>query len=256
MHRLAPFALIAACCLLAEPALAAKTYYIDQIVDYTTACPYGDLYDDTHVLDDKLQLRGWSGWKYVDADAWALDFREQCSTVYGNGGNDITYADAKNLAVFSGHGGPGVLFFGTASDVCAFNIQTDMRLGVMAGNSAGHAIYMSCDTLDKDSTGKPLYGGREWLRQQYGFHGITGDNSDAYGSFFDDTSTKTNGDAWLDRLSNQHAIVIAYENGTGDCWAIDASAKLRANVLNSSRSGGPACGAAQSQYQWCSRWAN
>src|SRR6185436_13428079 len=85
------------------------------------------------------------------------------------------------------------------------------------------------------SSGTPLHGGWEWLRQQLGFHGTTGDQTGAYGSFFDDTQYKGNSQAWLDRLWDQPAIAISYATGNNSCWDIANNARLKTNHFTSPR---------------------
>jgi hypothetical protein len=242
--------------VVSHPALAAS-YYIDQLVNYPSPCTAPTLFDDTTALKSRMDAASWSGSKFTDSSAWAQDFREGCSSTYGAGGLDGSYTDTHSFSVFSGHGSRATIYFGTQHDACSLNIDNEERLGQMNGSSAAQALYISCDTLDIDSGGAPLEGGMEWLRQQFGFHNLTGDQTAAYGSWFDDTSTKSNAQAWLDRLSNQPAVVFSYSNGWGsNCWDVDSSAKFKANVYNSPRTGGATCGNGPPAYQWCSRWVN
>jgi hypothetical protein len=242
---------------LASPAAhATKSYYIDQLVNYPSPCTQPTLFDDTTALKSRMDAASWTGSKFTDGSAWVQDFRESCSSSYGAGGLDSSYADTKTLAVFSGHGSPATLYFGTAHDTCNINLDNQARLGSMSGSTAAVGMYISCSTLNHNGSGVPLSGGYEWLQQQLGFHNLTGNQTAAYGSFFDDTATKSNAQAWLDRLWDQPAMVISYANGTGNCWDIANSAKLKADIFNSPRGSGPSCTAGQPLYQWCSRWVN
>jgi hypothetical protein len=229
---------------LATSALAAQTYYIDQLVNYPAPCTQATLWDDTTALKSRMDAASWTGVKYTDGAAWVKDFREGCSSVYGSNGLDGTYGDNKSFTIFSGHGSSGTLYFGTQNDTCSININNQVRLGSMNGAQAAVAMYISCTTLHDA-------GYNEWVQQQLGFFNTVGNNTAAYGSFFDDTWTKSNARAWLDRLSGQPAIVISYSNGTNSCWPISNGAMLKANAYTSPRGGGPTCGAGQPQHQEC-----
>jgi hypothetical protein len=250
------FGVIGLAGMLATSAHGARTYFIDQVVNYPTPCTQPNLFDDTWSLKSRMDAASWTGSKYTDGAAWARDFRESCSTQFGTSGLDNIYGDASSFTVFSGHGNPAKLYFGVAQNTCTINIDNQVRLGAMNGASAAVAMYLSCSTLSKNSSGTPLHGGLEWVRQQLGFHDITGDQTAAYGSFFDDTQNKNNSQAWLDRLWDQPAIAISYANGNNSCWDISNSARLKMNNFTSSRGGGPSCGGGQPLYQWCSMWAN
>jgi hypothetical protein len=234
---------------------AAATYFIDQVVDYTAPCGSTDLFDDTSGLKTRLDAASWTGAKFVDADAWATDFRESCSNTYGANGQDNLYADSKALTVFSGHGSTSTLGFGVAQNTCTLNIDSQARLGSMGGAGAAVAMYISANTLQLNSSGAPVSGGNQWLRQQLGFHNLMSDLGSRYGAFFDDTSVKGNAQAWLDRLADQPASAVSYANGaSGDCWNVASSAKLKAGVFRSPRTSGPSCGGGQPLYTWCSQW--
>ena len=256
MNRRMLFGVIGLAGLLASSAHGARTYFIDQVVNYPAPCTQPTLFDDTWFMKLRMDAASWNGSKYTDGGAWERDFVESCSSQYGANGLDNVYGDASSFTVFSGHGSPAKLYFGTTQNTCLINIDTQSRLGAMNGSTAAVAMYLSCSTLSKTSAGVPTHGGLEWVRQQLGFHGVTGDQTAAYGSFFDDTQNKNNSQAWLDRLWDQPAIAISYANGNGNCWNISNNARLKMNNYTSPRSGGPSCGGGQPLYTWCSMWVN
>jgi len=231
---------------------ADKSYYIDQVINYSGSdCGGNDLFDDTHDLKTALDANGWGGDLWFDNDAWAFDFRENCSTSYGSYGSDYKFADNKFLDVFSGHGSTNIIHFAANSDTCNFNLESDSRLGEMAGKKAGIAMWLSCYTLTGPSPGTVP---NMWLWQQFGFSGNTGDNTAAYSNMYLDTNTKTNSAAWMDRLWDQPATAVSYASGTTSCWTTtDYNAKMRAGTYLSPRTGGPACGANPVQKR-CARW--
>jgi hypothetical protein len=235
---------------------ATKTFYIDQVINYPSPCTQATLWDDSYAIKSRMEAASWTGQKWTDSDAWVKDFRESCSSTYGSGGMDNSYADAAAVSIFSGHGSTGTLYFGSNNDACSINIDNQSRLGSMSGAGGAIAMYFTCDTLMINAGGTPLNGQNEWLQQQLGFHGTIGDLTTQYASFFDDTSTKNNAQAWLDRFSGQASDVITYSNGSGNCWDVAASAKMKADIFNSPRGSGPSCGAAQPNSTWCTRWAN
>lgn len=249
MKPLVTIGLLSATMGLATNALGERTYFIDQLVHYPAPCNYGDLFDDTYSMKSRMDAAGWNGVKWVDEDAWVRDWREHCSSVYGSNGVDNSNADNRSLAVFSGHGGDyGMLYFGTQNDTCSIDIDNQARLGSMDGAVAAVAMYISCETLHEG-------GYNEWVHQQLGFYEPTGNNTSAYASFFDDTSWKSNSQAWLDRLPGKSVLILSYTNGwDSNCWTVSDGAKLKANTYTSPRGSGPTCGAGQPPFMWCARW--
>lgn len=164
MKRLAiSFVTLGMTATLASPSFATKSYYIDQLVNYPSPCTQATLFDDTSAIKSRMDTESWSGLKFTDSAAWAKDFREHCSSTYGSEGLDSLYADAQAVSIFSGHGSPGALYFGTQRDTCTLNIDNEARLGSMSGATSAVAMYISCQTLSKDASGAPTNGGSEWL---------------------------------------------------------------------------------------------
>jgi len=227
-------------------ARADQSYFIDEVVHFPAPCTQPTLWDDTYQLKSHMDAAGWSGPKWVDASAYCTDWREGCSPIYGSYGQDGFNADHHAFAIYSGHGNPATLYFGTQADSCAININDQARLGAMDGISsvAAVAMYNSCSTLHNG-------GYNEWLWQQLGFYDVVGANTAQFATFFDDTATKSNSQAWLDRVSGPK-IVISYSNGAGtDCWAVSNGAKLKANTYTYPRGSGPACGQPQPPHTEC-----
>jgi hypothetical protein len=251
---------VAALAFGSSKVFANSSYFIDQVVNYPSPCTQPTLFDDTASLKSHMDSAGWSGTKFTDGDAWVRDFREACLfngvSYYGGDGLDSTWADNKSFTVFSGHGSLNTLYFGSNQNACNININNQSRLGSMSGAQAAVAMYIACDVLDLDGSHNPLGGGNEWVNQHLGFHGTTGNQGTRYGSFFDDTSSKSNAQAWLDRMYDQPAVVISYANGTGNCWTVDSNAKLKAQSYTTQRGSGPACTGGQPLYQYCTRWVN
>jgi hypothetical protein len=83
--------------LLAERAEAAKTYYIEESTDYTgNGCQDDNVNTLSASLRTGLDNAGWSGQRWVNADAWPQDFQEACSSDYEPGGLDLHVARGRS----------------------------------------------------------------------------------------------------------------------------------------------------------------
>jgi hypothetical protein len=71
---------------------------------------------EADVMLNDMRVAGWSGDNYVQYDAWPQDFRESCNGIYGPGGLDNQYGDAFDFTVFTGHSGPGEIFYSHPHD--------------------------------------------------------------------------------------------------------------------------------------------
>lgn len=139
---------------------AAWTYFIGESTDFTgNGCENTNLNTITASLKGGLDVSGWSGTRYVNADSWPNDFMESCNTsTYGNGG-DFAWSDAHVLAVYAGHGSVGSLQWGyKAGDMCTVDMKSSsnvnttgvMRLGQMDGATASYGVWLTSCTLKKD----------------------------------------------------------------------------------------------------------
>ena len=241
--------------MAARNAHATKTYFIDEVTDYTgNGCGNNsDLNTVTSSLQTALNNTSWSGDRYTNGDSWPQDWWENCSSNYGSSGLDSTYADTKVLAVFAGHAARRTLPFGYVHDgACSTNLTDNARLGSMNGATAGFGMWLGCEVLNSDDLTTNMH---QSLRQQAGWENVIsiGDNDPR--DFYNATNTKTNADAWLDEMadSSRRAIIATFSRSSGsDCWSKHNSGKLRNDVNNSAMGGGASCGNGQPTYWACS----
>jgi Family of unknown function (DUF6345) len=123
-------------------ASALPTYYIDESTDFTgNGCENADLNDVTSSLQDVFDAFGYTGDRFINQSAWPHDFVEACSSSFGSGGLDITYADDASIAVYAGHGNTGFAQWGFArNSMCRVDMASTttpttkgvMRLGQMS----------------------------------------------------------------------------------------------------------------------------
>jgi hypothetical protein len=246
--------------LLAVSAMssASKTYYIDEGVtfDGTSGCPaISNVNTITATLQTSLNTDSWTGSRYVDALAWPQDFWEACSTTYGSGGLDSTYADTKSLAVYAGHGNVRYLAFGQAHNgACAIDFTNNMRLGEMSGVSAAFGMWLACDVLQGSEMGSNMY---QRLRQQAGWQNSISINDNEPRDFYNSTHTYTNADAWLNTMGtnfggSRDAIISTFDSSSiANCWTAHHAAKLKDNAYTSPIGNSPACGGGQPLYYYC-----
>lgn len=263
--RLRQLAVVAGLVLLgtANEAAATKTYYIDDNTDNTgNGCPgMSDLNDVTTNLQNMLRSDGWTGARYNNASSWPQDFMEACSSSFGSSGLDSAEADAAAFSVFSGHGNTGLLAWGAIRNgVCTLTMQSNMRLGSMAGASSVISAYASCCTLNANSL--PAQANYQWNRQALGFHDLCeiGDTdvSDAIGG----TYSSTNQSSWFGHLEDRPGwftgdnspMVVSYGSSSTDAADVAAHSSLRQQIRVDARTGGPSCGGGQPFFYYSATW--
>jgi len=257
--------------LATTEAQAAKTYYIEESTDYTgNGCQNADLNDVTWHLHESMSAAGWTGERWMNANAWPQDFMESCSTTYGSDGSDNLYADTKSVAVYAGHGNVGLLAYGYKhSNRCTVDFSSNMRLGSMGGDIAAVAIWLVCDALQVASL--PAEANYQWTRQQLGWTNTIAIDNWEPSVFFDLTGTHlegigvfppvplvlvpgaTNADAWLAVMGDdgRHPIAVSYGSSSSGCWTIHDNAKLKDDTYTSARPGSPTCGQGQPAFWYC-----
>ena len=249
---------IVASLLAAKMALAAKTFFIGEAVDYTvgTHCDLKDVNTITATLQSALTSDGWTGTRLINGAAWPQHFIERCSSSYGVNGKDFACADAASLAVFAGHGSVNSLAFSSnAGGRCSVSMTTNARLGTMSGAQASFGMWLACQVLQGSLMGTEQH---QWLRQQAGFQNSIAIGNNEPRDFYNATISSMNADAWLNKMSTKgrNAIIVTTEtrtssNTVNSCWGVHNTAKLRGNLWNIPRGGGPACGAPQAWYWYC-----
>jgi hypothetical protein len=237
---------------------ATQTYYIDEGTDFTNGNPC-DIYDVNTItasLQTALGTDGWTGNRYVNDSAWPQDFWEECSSTYGTGGEDLYYGDNGVLSVYAGHGSPHYLYFGSYhGSACTVSMTDNARLGEMAAAQGAFGMWLACEVIQGADLGTNEY---QWLRQQAGWQNTISIGDDEPRDFYNATSSSTNADAWLNQMSSggRDAIIATTETytsgSTGDsCWSVHNSAKLKGNIFNTPRGGGPSCGNGPPEYWYC-----
>lgn len=183
-----------------------RTYFIAESVKFDGggSCDNDDLNTVTKRLRNRLDDAGWTGLRFVDDDAWPEDFRE--ATLIVNGADD-SFGDAHRLAVFAGHGAPGLLQWGRPSDhgECRLRIQSQARLGRLAGDTAAAVMLMTSCTLRTDVLWPNFE--HNAARQFFGYHNSPyiggGEPRRVFKRTQDGQSTK---DAWLDEMEQNAAL--------------------------------------------------
>jgi hypothetical protein len=235
-------------------AQASYSFYIDQNTSYSTNHGCGtnnDLDDDTASLASQLTTDGWTGSHFVDANAWPADFTEACSSTYGTG-DDSYYADSAYLSIFSGHANAGYLAFAYPhNSVCSVDLGANARLGSMAGDTSGVAIFYGCCTLKLSSlTSKANW---QWTNQNLGFLDTESDGDDDIKNFFNGTSSSANIYQWTADLEDRPGwftgdnspIVVSYGADETSAGYVEDYGDLYYQVYLYTRSGGPSCGQGQ-----------
>jgi len=177
-----------------------RTYFIGESLafDGGVECENKDLNTVTSALREELDAAGWTGMRLVDDDTWPEDFGE--ATLF-DGGRDDVYADVVRLAIFAGHGGAGLLQWGTPSDagLCRLTIDSSMRLGRLAGDHAAAVMLLTSCIMRKDIAWDTFQD--QGTRQLFGYHDSPGIGSDeARKVFMRSADGQPSADAWLEEM--------------------------------------------------------
>jgi hypothetical protein len=233
---------------------AARRYYIEENTDFTgNGCEVTNLNTVTSSLESYLVNQGWGGDRWTNSDTWPQDWRESCSTSYGPGGLDSSYADTEFFAVYAGHGftSGGSLYFGYPNNSeCNIFLGTHSRLGTLDGHEAAYGAYLTSCTLTENSW--TSHGNKQWLQQNLGYHDSPSIQDDQPKAWFYCTKSDTNVNCWLDimRLDQEgddtnSPIVLSYGSNSSEAAGIRDNTKLRGQAIGLvGRSGGPSCGGA------------
>lgn len=215
---------------------AGKGFYIDETTDFTgNGCENADLNDVTSSLQTSLVNNGWTGLRYTDRNAWPQDFIEQ--TFGGMNGLDQLYGDTRTLAVYAGHGNRALIQFGFMRlNRCVVTLDSDSRLGTLAGDRAEYAMYITSCTLNLDSLRRHL---NNQIRQSFGYHNSPTVKDDQPRDFFEATNNLDNAHAWITEMEDKvgwftgdnSPMVLTTGANPNDCVAVRNAARLRAGVL-------------------------
>ncbi len=215
---------------------AGKSFYIDESTDFTgNGCENTDLNDVTSSLRTSLVNDGWTGQRFTNASAWPQDFYEQ--TFPGISGVDDLYGDSKTLAVYAGHGNRALLQFGFMRlGMCTVTLDTQARLGTLAGDHADYAMYATSCTLNTNALQRHF---RNQIRQSFGYHNSPSIKNDQPRDFYEATNNLDNAHAWIQEMEDRPGwftgdnspIAMTFGANGNDCLAIQNAARLRVGVL-------------------------
>lgn len=225
-------ALVIVSAMMVTPALAQRTYFIEESTDFTgNGCENTDLNNVTSYLRSVLKAARWTGVRYTNSSAWPQDFYEAS---FGIGGFDNLYSDTKTLSVYAGHGNINLLQFGfPRNGQCIVNINNQMRLGTLSGDQAAYMMYLTSCTMNVGGLAN-LYGNE--VHQQFGYHNSPSIHDGQPGQFFDATAGVSNKNAWLAVMEDKPGwftgdnspIVLTFGTDASDSQNKHNNAKLKA----------------------------
>lgn len=244
---------------MSKRADASGEYFIDEVTIYNgMGCTPGNLNDVTSALHNLLYADGRAGHRYTEGAAWPQDFSEACSTTYGTGGLDSTYADAHRLSVFAGHGlsgGSASMIFGQPRNGrCQADLFSNVRLGNMAGGQAGYAVYAASCVMRWDKIQSHVM--KQWLRQQFGFHDSPIIEDYSLYDWYYGTYWISNKQAWIDEMQVQYGWIynspIVVSRGLTDAaaWSTHTTEQLRGYSWPGPLGNQPVCTGGQGTYYW------
>jgi hypothetical protein len=183
-----------------------------------------------------MSADGWSGSRFTNGSAWPQDFRDKSMDP---GGLDDSFADAKSLAVFAGHGNAGLLTFRPRNGVCTAQAGTDMALGWgSTGGQATIGIWLSCEMFAtglRDEANSAYK--RMNLRQSLGWLNTISIGDNEARDFYNSSKSLSNKDAWLRQMQGggRQPIVLTATTATdaSTCWFYHGRQSLGQHVVDS-----------------------
>ena len=176
--------------------------------------------DDVNNVGDQLQQAmldaGWTGEYLGNADGSAYHFNDPSPGVGSPFGEDGSFSDARRVTVYAGHGNVNLLQWGHpgptpagASGNCLLNINIDMRLGSLAGDVSGAAIYAtSCTAYVPGNSLVLTLGAGAEIGQHFGWHNSPHISDGLLAAFFDQTGTSiVDGDSGPFPVHNREAFM-------------------------------------------------
>jgi hypothetical protein len=208
-----------------------RTYFIGESTKYDGGgdCENADLNVVTNTLRNRLAEAGWSGHRLVDDNAWPEDFREGTDSVFALDG---LRADAARLAIFAGHGGIGLLQWGRPSpnDECLADLDDNVRLGTLAGDTAAATMFMTSCTMRVDQAWPTLQASA--CRQFFGYHDSPHIGYDEARKVFVRTQAgQATVDAWLEEMvdnviGHNSPVVLTMGTGPADATNVHGATNL------------------------------
>lgn len=213
-----------------------KEFYIDETTDFSgNGCENEDVNEVTSSLQTSLVNNGWTGQRFTNANAWPQDFIER--TFVGMSGLDSTFGDTRTLAVYAGHGNRALIQFGfMRKNRCVVTLDTDARLGTLAGDHAAYAMYVTSCTVNTDSLARHF---NNQVRQVFGYHNSPTVKDDQPRDFFEATDNLDNVHAWLTEMEDKvgwwtgdnSPIAMTFGVTPFHCGAIRDFARLRGGTF-------------------------
>jgi hypothetical protein len=193
---------ISASLALLLPAASSHAFvaYIDHPSNYSSGdCHYANndgCGDVTGSIRSGLTSLGWTVNYWTSSNAWATDFME--STESG-GGEDASYADAAQLAIFDGHGNTGQFGFAYSHNGVCWTPRERTELSRLGGAQAAVFISTACCYMHM---GFPeTFTQHSGLGQQLGFGGEASMDSGMMSNYYN--ASNTNNAQWLWELEDK-----------------------------------------------------
>lgn len=217
---------------------APLTFFMDEVTQYSdaTMCANSDLNTVSQSMADAMLADGWSGARYVNADAWPQDYHDK---LLDAGGLDEFYGDASSLTLFAGHGGAGLLTFRPRDSVCTSQAGTNMALGHgSSGAQSAIGIWLSCEMLNSGLLDEPTSAYRSMnLRQSLGWINSIAIGDHEARDFYNSSKSLPNKDAWLRQMqgSGRQPMVLSATTASdaSTCWFYHGRESLGQRVVDS-----------------------
>lgn len=178
------------------------TFFIEETTQFAFSPVADDCdNDDLNNVGDQLRQAmldaGWTGEYLNNAEGSAYHFNDPSPGVGSSFGQEGVFADFQRVTVYASHGNVDYLQWGNPGPTpigalakCGVTISDEMRLGSLAGDASGAAIYAtSCTAYVLDNKLiDTLKKGAE-IGQHFGWHNSPYISNGMLAAFFDQTGT-------------------------------------------------------------------
>jgi hypothetical protein len=197
------------------------TFFIEETTQFALVpgvdgCNNDDLNNVGDQLRQAMLDAGWTGEYLNNAEGSAYHFKDPSPGLGSTLGQEGTFSDSRRVTVYASHGNvnflqwgnPGPTPMGAPAD-CQVTINVDMRLGSLAGDISGAAIYAtSCTAYVLDNKLIETLKVGAQIGQHFGWHNSPQISDGLLASFFDQTGTSIiDGDDGPFPVHNREAFI-------------------------------------------------
>jgi hypothetical protein len=211
------------------------TFHISETTNFNQSgvgplCINTDLNQVGALLRDEMLADNWTGEYLLNTQTDVRTFRE--ATLPNSNGQDDQFADNRRFSLYAGHGGPGLIQWGTppqgANNDCWNIMPQHLRLGHQAGGASGFGMWVTSCTANVNNdqilfnlarvSTDPNDGPINLHSQQLGWHNSPAVEDKMPREFFLATGTMVCDQGTCAGISNRQAFMGMGQTRPGVGW--------------------------------------